>query len=94
MDRHNILIVDDDKSIVDSMGKCLRYEGFDVYEAYNGEEALDFLVGKDIHLIIMDVMMPKLDGLSALMKIREQNNIPVIMHTRESFSKTYNAGFV
>lgn len=79
MEQYNILVVDDDRAIVHSLGKLLELEGYRVLKAYDGLEALDMLVNKQIHLIILDVMMPKLNGLSALMKIREQNNIPVIM---------------
>ena len=79
MDTYNILIVDDDREIVKSLGKLLELEGYCVYRAYDGMEALDMLMREKIHLILLDVMMPKLNGLSALMKIREKNNIPIIM---------------
>lgn len=79
MEQYNILVVDDDREIVKSLGKLLELEGYRVYKAYNGLEALDMLINNHIHLILLDVMMPKLNGLAALMKIREQNNIPVIM---------------
>ncbi len=79
MEQHCILIVDDDREIVHSLGKLLELEGYKVIKAYNGKEALDLLLSETIHLIILDVMMPQLNGLSALMKIREKNNIPVIM---------------
>lgn len=62
-----------------SLAKLLEVEGYQVYKAYHGLEALDILMERQIHLILLDVMMPKLNGLSALMKIREKNNIPVIM---------------
>ena len=54
-------------------------EGYRVFKAYNGLEALDIMMAEKIHLILLDVMMPQLNGLSALMKIREKNNIPIIM---------------
>lgn len=57
----------------------LELEGYKVYKAYDGMEALDRLMTEEIHLILLDVMMPKLNGLSALMKIREKNNIPIII---------------
>ena len=79
MDQINILVVDDDREIVRSLAKLLEVEGYQVYKAYHGLEALDILMERQIHLILLDVMMPKLNGLSALMKIREKNNIPVIM---------------
>ena len=72
--------MDDDREIVRSLAKLLEVEGYQVYKAYHGLEALDILMERQIHLILLDVMMPKLNGLSALMgKIREKNNIPVIM---------------
>lgn len=79
MESYNILVVDDDREIVRSLAKLLEVEGYQVYKAYHGLEALDILMECQIHLILLDVMMPKLNGLSALMKIREKNNIPVIM---------------
>lgn len=79
MEQYCILVVDDDREIVRSLGKLLEREGYGVKKAYDGKEALDLLLSETIHLIILDVMMPQLNGLSALMKIREKNNIPVIM---------------
>ena len=79
MDNYHILLVDDDREIVKSLGKLLELEGYKVYKAYDGMEALDRLMTEEIHLILLDVMMPKLNGLSALMKIREKNNIPIII---------------
>lgn len=79
MDTYHILVVDDDREIVRSLSKLLELEGYKVYKAYNGMEALDILMESQVHLILLDVMMPKLNGLSALMKIREKNNIPVII---------------
>nr|WP_317361176.1 response regulator transcription factor [uncultured Blautia sp.] len=79
MENYNILIVDDDREIVKSLGKLLELERYGVYKAYDGMEAMELLMQKKIHLILLDVMMPKLNGLAALMKIREKNNIPIIM---------------
>lgn len=79
MERYNILVVDDDREIVDSLSKLLEMEGYMVYRAYDGMEALRFLEQKKVHLILLDVMMPRLNGLAALMKIREKENIPVII---------------
>ncbi len=79
MDAYHILVVDDDREIVRSLSRLLELEGYQVYRAYHGLEALELLTEKQIHLIILDVMMPQLNGLSALMKIREKNNIPIIM---------------
>lgn len=75
----NILVVDDDKEIVDSIGIFLLAEGYSVLKAYNGLDALELLNENDIHLIILDIMMPKLDGIRTLMKLRESKNIPVIL---------------
>lgn len=79
MEQYNILVVDDDREIVDSLSKLLELEGYTAYRAYDGMEAIQLMEQKKIHLILLDVMMPRLNGLSALMKIREKENIPVIM---------------
>lgn len=84
MKEYNILLVDDDEDIVKSMEIHLKNEGLNIYKAYNGIEALDILIEKEVHLIIMDIMMPKLDGLSATLKIREENNIPIILISAKS----------
>ena len=78
-ERQVILVVDDDREIVKVLGKLLELEGYEVHAACNGMDALEILTGEKIHLIILDVMMPKLDGLSTLMEIRRRRNIPVIM---------------
>ena len=75
----NILVCDDDREIAGAVEIYLRNEGYDVFKAYDGVEALEALKENEIHLIIMDVMMPKMDGIQATMKIREENNIPIIM---------------
>ncbi len=74
-----ILVVDDDREIVRAITINLERESYSVLAAYDGVEALEAATSKDISLIIMDIMMPNLDGLSALMKLREQKNIPVIL---------------
>ena len=79
MEQQTILVVDDDKEIVRAIAKLLEMEGYKVLKAYDGLEALDLLVGNQIHLILLDVMMPKLNGLSTMMKIRESKNIPIII---------------
>ena len=81
---YNILVVDDDKEIVESIEIFLRNEGYNVYKAYNGVEALDILVNKEVHLILMDIMMPKLDGIKATIKIRKEKNIPIILVSAKS----------
>jgi len=80
----NILVCDDDKEILDAITIYLRTEGYKVYKASNGIEALEIIEENEIHLIIMDIMMPKMDGLRATIKIREGNNIPVIMLSAKS----------
>jgi DNA-binding response OmpR family regulator len=80
----NILVCDDDKSIVDAIGIYLENEGYQVCKAFNGEEAIEMVENDEIHLIIMDIMMPKMDGITATMKIREENKIPLIMLSAKS----------
>lgn len=80
----NILVCDDDQSIVDAIGIYLENEGYLVYKAFNGVEAIEMIENHDIHLIIMDIMMPKMDGITATMKIREENKIPLIMLSAKS----------
>jgi len=75
----NILVCDDDREIAGAVEIYLRNEGYDVYKAYDGVEALKIVNDNEIHLIIMDVMMPNMDGIQATMKIREEKNIPIIM---------------
>jgi DNA-binding response OmpR family regulator len=79
LDSAKILVVDDDKEIAGAIEKLLKLEGYEVIKAYNGLEALDVLVTNAIQLIILDIMMPKLDGLSTTMKIRDSKNIPIII---------------
>lgn len=75
----NILIVDDDREIVDAIEFYLKPEGFNILKAYDGLEAIESLIDNNIDLVIMDVMMPNMDGLKATLKIREKNNIPIIL---------------
>lgn len=79
-----ILVVDDDRDIVNAIAKLLTGEGYRVLKAYNGLEALETITENEVQLIIIDVMMPKLDGLSAMMKIRETKNIPIIVLSAKS----------
>ena len=83
-DKKTILVVDDDREIVRAIALNLESEGYNVFKAYDGMEALDIAMTKEIHLIIIDVMMPKLDGLSAIMKIREKKNLPIIVLSAKS----------
>ena len=80
----NILVCDDDKEIVEAIKIYLENEGYQVFKAYNGLETLAILEEKEIHLIIMDIMMPQMDGLRATMKIREDKSIPIIMLSAKS----------
>lgn len=80
----NILVCDDDKEIVRAIGIYLKNEGYRVLEAYDGIEALDILRKEEIHLIIMDIMMPRMDGMQATVRIREEKNIPIIMLSAKS----------
>ena len=75
----NILICDDDKEILEAITIYLSNEGYNIYKAANGLEALAIVEENEIQLIIMDIMMPKMDGIRATLKLREENNIPVIM---------------
>lgn len=74
-----VLVVDDDREIVKAIAILLEGEGYKVLKAYDGMQALDMLAANPVRLVLMDVMMPKLDGLSAVMKIREKQNIPIIV---------------
>jgi len=84
MEQARILVVDDDIEIARAIDKLLTLEGYEVIKAYNGYEALDILTKEQVHLIILDVMMPKLDGLSTTLKIREKKNIPIIILSAKS----------
>ena len=79
-----ILVVDDDKDIVRAIAKLLEMEGYNIIKAYDGIDALEKLSENSIQLILIDVMMPKLDGLSTMMKIREKKNIPIIVLSAKS----------
>jgi len=84
MSQYNILVVDDDREIVRSLGKLLELEGYRVKKSLQRHGGTRHLMTEQIHLILLDVMMPKMNGLSALMKIREKNNIPIIMLSDEN----------
>ena len=81
---YNILAVDDDKEIVKAIEIYLGKENYKVYKAYDGEDALEQIKNNEIHLVILDIMMPKKDGLETLEEIREDKNIPVIMLSAKS----------
>ncbi len=80
----NILVVDDDREIVDSIAIFLSGEGYSAFKAYDGIEAHEILSENEIHLMILDVMMPNLDGIKTLIKLRESRNIPVILLSPKS----------
>ena len=79
-----ILVVDDDREIVKAISILLENEGYEVRKAYDGLQALDILAQEPVRLVLIDVMMPKLDGLSAVMRIREKQNIPIIVLSAKS----------
>lgn len=79
-----ILVCDDDKDIVDAIKIYLSQEGYEVLTAYNGLEAIDVIKNNDIHLLIIDIMMPKMDGIHATLKIRETNSLPIIFLSAKS----------
>ncbi len=79
-----ILVCDDDKEIVEAIEIYLTQEGYEISKAYDGEEALQKLKEEKIDLLVIDVMMPKLDGIRATLKIREKNNMPIIILSAKS----------
>ena len=81
---YNILVVDDDKEIVGAIDIYLKNEGYNILKAYNGEEALNVINKNEVHLIILDIMMPKKDGLETLEELRKTKNIPVILLSAKS----------
>lgn len=80
----NILVCDDDREIVDAIEIYLSQDGYHIYKAYDGEQAIEILKREDIHLLIMDIMMPRLDGIRATLKIRETSSIPIIILSAKS----------
>ena len=81
---NNILVCDDDKEIVEAIDIYLSQEGYNIFKAYDGEQALDILAKEDIQLLVIDIMMPKLDGIHATLKIRETSSIPIIILSAKS----------
>jgi len=80
----NILVCDDDKEIVEAIDIFLSQEGYRIFKAYDGEQAIEMLAKEDIQLLIMDIMMPKLDGIRATLKIREYSSVPIIILSAKS----------
>lgn len=81
---YNILVCDDDKEIVEAIEIYLTQEGYNVLKAYDGEEALKVLKKEKVDLLVIDVMMPRLDGIRATLKIREENSLPIIILSAKS----------
>jgi len=79
MAEYTVLVTDDDQDIRDGIEIYLKNEGYNVLKAADGLEALEILSENEVHLIILDIMMPKMDGITATFKIREERNIPIIM---------------
>ena len=94
MGKATILVVDDNKEIEYSISELLKYEGYDIMKAYDGLEALQFASENKIDLIILDVMMPKMNGLSALMKVRETSKTPVIILSAKTEESDIVSGLV
>ena len=80
----NILICDDQPDIVNALKIYLKSEGYGLFAAYNGAQALDVMQKEDIHLVLLDIMMPQMDGITATSKIREFSNVPIILLTAKS----------
>lgn len=81
---YNILICDDEKDIVSALKIYLTTANYKLFCAYNGKEALDIIEKEDIHLVLMDIMMPVMDGIETVAKLREYSNVPVILLTAKS----------
>ncbi|OUQ85479.1 DNA-binding response regulator [Brevibacillus brevis] len=84
MTKYQVLVVDDEEEICDAIEIYLKNESMTVFKASNGQEALDVLEHEDIQLILMDIMMPKMDGITATFQIRQKKNIPIIMLSAKS----------
>lgn len=84
MEKLKVLVVDDDREIVESIAIFLKADGYLVRKAYNGLEALDIVMTENVHLIILDIMMPELDGIKTLLKVRESKNLPIILLSAKS----------
>ena len=84
MEAYHILIVEDDKEILDGVGIYMKNQGYEVFKAQNGLEGLKILEKEEIHLAIIDIMMPVMDGITMTMKLREHYDFPVIMLSAKS----------
>ena len=88
---YHILVCDDEKDIVTALGIYLKSDGYQVYEAYNGKEALDIIRKEEIHLVLMDIMMPEMDGIETLKNMQQDktnccHDVPVIMLTANAIA--------
>ena len=81
---YNILVCEDEKDIVSALTIYLTTSGYQVFPAYDGTEALALLEKEDIHLVLLDIMMPQLDGIATMTRLREKSNVPVILLTANS----------
>ena len=81
---YNILICDDDQDIINALKIFLSDSSYNLFEANNGKQALEVISNTEIHLVLMDIMMPEMDGISAMVRIRENSNVPVILITAKS----------
>lgn len=81
---YNILICDDERDIVNALKIYLNDANYTLFEAFNGREALKVIEQKEIHLVLLDIMMPEMDGIEAMVKIRERSNVPIILLTAKS----------
>lgn len=81
---YQILLCDDEKDIVTALEIYLRNDDYKIFKAYNGTDALKILTEEEIHLVLLDIMMPHMDGIAALTKLREFSNVPVILLTAKS----------
>lgn len=84
MDSYHILVVEDDKEILDGVSIYLKNQGYIVFKAANGVEGLDIMEKEEIHLALVDIMMPRMDGITMTLKLREKYDFPVIMLTAKS----------
>ena len=94
MVKQRILVVDDNKEITYTLAKLLEYEGYDVAKAYDGMEALEHIKENHIDLILLDIMMPRMNGLTAMMKIREFRKIPIIILSAKTEESDKVSGLV
>lgn len=84
MNGYNILVVEDEKEIADGIAIYLTNQGYNVFKAYNGIEGLEVIHTKEVHLAIVDIMMPKMDGITMVMQLRQKHDFPVIMLSAKS----------